>query len=370
MALTQVDQGLLGTYAQYTGFKNRLINGAMVIAQRGTAAVTGNVTFPVDRWQITNSSNASVSAQQDSDVPTGQGFSFSAKYTVTTADASVTGTEDALFRQLIEGFNTFDFSWGTASAKTVTLSFWVRSSVTGTFGGALKNSGNTRSYPFTYTISSANTWEQKSVTIAGETTGTWLTDNGIGVRVVFSLGSGSDRLGTAGAWGSANYDGATGQTQLISTLNATWYITGVQLEKGSTATSFDYRPYGTELALCQRYYFQTQNINNNTQFYAIHGYVASSNTVRWFFKIPVPMRTTPSIALNPVYNTGNWYANLTGIDNFSFTAAPSIGNYDGGLQLSILQSTSAISASYYTFNVILYPVTGVNTNNFQISAEL
>jgi hypothetical protein len=255
------------------GFRNRIINGDMRIAQRGTAAVTGNVTFPVDRWQITNSSNASISAQQDSDVPAGQGFSFSAKYTVTTADASVTGTEDALFRQLIEGFNTSDLAWGTASAKTVTLSFWVRSSVTGTFGGALKNSGNTRSYPFTYAISSANTWEKKSITIAGETSGTWVADNGIGVRVVFSLGSGSDRVGTANAWGSANYDGATGQTQLISTLNATWYITGVQLEVGSVATPFERRDYGRELIMCQRYceigrspYFFANSLSN-TSFY-------------------------------------------------------------------------------------------------------
>ena len=240
------------TNSQIGGRRNLIINGSQIVAQRGTGAVTSNVSFPVDRWQITNSSGASISVQQNSDVPSGEGFAFCTKYTVTSADSGVTGTEDALFRQHIEGQDITQLAWGTSSAKTVTLSFYVKSSLTGTFGGALKNSDNSRAYPFTYTISSANTWEHKTITIVGETSGTWLSTNGIGVRVVFSMGSGSDRLGTAGAWNSNNNDGATGQTQVVETVNATWQITGVQFEIGK-ATPFEHRSFGEEQRLCQRY---------------------------------------------------------------------------------------------------------------------
>jgi len=141
----------------------------------------------------------------------------------------------------------------------------VRSSLTGTFGGALANNGGTRTYPFTYTISVANTWEQKSVTIAGDTSGTWLTTNGVGLTLQIGLGVGSTYSGTAGSWAATNYLSATGATSVVGTNGATFYITGVQLEVGSTATSFDYRPYGTELALCQRYHENSYNQGNTSQ---------------------------------------------------------------------------------------------------------
>ena len=375
MALTQVDQGMLGTNAQYTGFKNRIINGAMVIDQRNAgASVTvgsGSSIYTLDRFSFYTTQASKLTTQQNQGSVTPP-IGYKNYLGITSSSAySVVSSDYFFLSQVIEGYNIADLGWGTANAQTVTLSFWVRSSLTGTFGGSLCNADGSRAYPFNYTISSANTWEQKTITVAGDTSGTWNTANTGGIQLRMNLGSGTTYSGTAGAWSSSNYVAPTGATSVVGTNGATFYITGVQLEKGSTATSFDYRPYGTELALCQRYYFQTPNINDGTQFYAIHGYVASGGNVRWFFKIPVPMRTTPSIALNPVYNTGSsWQANLTGINNYTFTAAPSIGNYDGGLQLSISQNISAISASYYTFNVILYPVTGLNTNNFQISAEL
>jgi hypothetical protein len=235
------------------GFKNRIINGDMRIDQRNAgAAVTTTGSFPVDRFLVGNATDGAFSAQQDSSAPAG--FINSLKVTTTTADATLTTTQNIQFTQRIEGTNIADLGWGTANAKTVTLSFWVRSSLTGTFGGALRNSASDRSYSFTYTISVADTWEQKSVTIAGDTTGTWLTTTGIGINVIFGLGAGPDRSGTAGAWAGANYVSATGAVSVIGTLNATWYVTGVQLEVAPSATSFDYRPYGTELALCQRYY--------------------------------------------------------------------------------------------------------------------
>ena len=233
--------------------RNKIINGDMRIDQRNAgAAVISNGSYPVDRFPVANNTDGAFSAQQDSSAPAG--FVNSTKITITTADATLGATQRILFYQSIEGTNTADFAWGTANAKTVTLSFWVRSSLTGTFGGSIKNSANNRAYPFTYSISVADTWEYKTVTIAGDTSGTWLTTTGLGVQLLFSLGSGADFSGTAGAWASANYTAPTGAVSVIGTLNATWYITGVQLEVGSVATPFEHRSYGDELARCQRYY--------------------------------------------------------------------------------------------------------------------
>jgi hypothetical protein len=232
----------------------------MRIDQRNAgAAVTGSGDFPVDRFSDFNSTDGAFSAQQDSSAPAG--FVNSVKITATTADGTLTTTQQLNFQQRIEGTNVADLGWGTANAKTVTLSFWVRSSLTGTFGGSLKNSANNRSYPFTYSISVADTWEYKTVTVAGDTSGTWLTTTGIGLRVAFGLGVGPDRSGTAGVWAGANYDSATGAVSVIGTLNATWFITGVQLEVGSVATPFERRPFGAELALCQRYFEKSYNMS-------------------------------------------------------------------------------------------------------------
>jgi len=245
--------------ASSMGFKNRILNGGMVIDQRNAGASVTLIDgiYTLDRWFAAENTDGTATAQQDTSAPTG--FVNSTKITITSADTSLGATQYLQFGQYIEGFNCADFGWGTASAATVTLSFWVRSSLTGTFGGALRNSASDRSYPFTYSIASANTWEQKSVTIAGDTSGTWLTNNGVGLRVIWGLGVGSTYSGTAGSWASALYLSATGATSVVGTNGATFYITGVQLEKGSTATSFDYRPYGTELALCQRYYGYRSN---------------------------------------------------------------------------------------------------------------
>jgi len=252
-------QGGTGTTVGYCGFKNRIINGAMVIDQRNAgASVTPNNTYTLDRWQGQNSQTSKYTVQQSSTAPSG----FKTSLLATSSSAYSVGSGDYFFlNQPIEGFNTADLGFGAAGASTITISFWVRSSLTGTFGGSIRNYNVDRSYPFSYTISSANTWEQKSVTIAGDTSGTWVgATNSVGIYVTFSLGSGSTFSGTAGAWAAGNYISATGATSVVGTSGATFYITGVQLERGSTATSFDYRPYGTELALCQRYYETTFDI--------------------------------------------------------------------------------------------------------------
>ena len=254
------DSSVQNTAATGFGFKNRIINGAMMIDQRNAGAASANTIngYFIDRWMVLQTAtNGKIIAQQNAgslsaaNRPTG----FTNYLGITSQSAySITSIDNFSVLQQIEGFNVADLGWGTANAQTVTLSFWVRSSLTGTFGGAFSNAGVTRSYPFSYTISSANTWELKSVTVAGDTSGTWATDNTCGIRVWFGLGAGSTYSGTAGAWASADYRSATGAQSVVGTNGATFYITGVQLEKGSTATSFDYRPYGTELALCQRYF--------------------------------------------------------------------------------------------------------------------
>lgn len=298
--------------AGFTGFRNRIINGGMVIDQRNAGAsvtVDSATLYTLDRWNCTEIGNGVFTTQQVTDAPSG--FTKSLKITTTTAQ---TGTLNASARQSVEGYNIADLGWGAVGASTVTLSFWVKSSLTGTFGGALRNSASDRSYVFSYTIAAANTWEQKTVTITGDTTGTWLTDNSTGVIVWFSLGTGATN--TAGAWYAGDYRGATGQVNVVANLSATWQITGVQLEKGSTATPFEFRPYGTELQLCQRYFAKTfpqgtavaQGAGESNALDLPINPTAGTSGLLWTqWVYPVIMRTSPTITLyNPSAANSNW----------------------------------------------------------------
>ena len=287
------------------GFKNRIINGAMVIDQRNAGGVLNPTNaanaYAVDRFLVYNSTASSkLSVQQSSTAPTG----FKNSVVVTSSSSySVGATDQFYFGQLIEGFNTADLAFGSSSASTVTLSFWVRSSLTGTFGGSLMNSAYNRSYPFSYTISSANTFEYKTVTIAGDQSGTWIgATNGTGLRVYFGLGIGSTYSGTANAWAGAEYYAPTGSTSVVGTNGATFYITGVQLEKGSTATSFDYRPYTTELQLCQRYFYLS-NPTNTAKNGGAWGSVYQSGAGHITGALPVPMRTSGTVTFGGTNNT-------------------------------------------------------------------
>ena len=279
------------------GFRNRLINSDMRIDQRNagaSVAITTSDNYITDRFFGIVSANSKLTGQQNAgSVTPPAGFSNYLGMTVAGSANVTVGASDAYsIGQQIEGYNMADLAWGTASAASVTLSFWVRSSVTGTFGGSLRNSAANRSYPFTYTISAANTWEQKSVTIAGDTSGTWLTTNGIGIRLLFGLGVGSTFSGTAGAWVGANNVSATGAVKLIETNSATFYITGVQLEAGTVASPFERRDYGRELIMCQRYYYRVSTAASNATLGS--GFANNSTIARIFVPFPVEMRTEPS----------------------------------------------------------------------------
>jgi hypothetical protein len=306
--------------------KNRIINGDMVIDQRnnGASFTPTNGSYGLDRWTFAVTQASKFTVQQVSaNANTSQGFQQSLRVTSSSA-YSITSGDIFYVRQPIEGYNIADLAWGTASAKTVTLSFWVYSSLTGTFGGALQNSAENRSYPFSYTISSANTWEQKTITIPGDTSGTWLTTNGIGLSVIFGLGVGSTYTGTANAWQAAQDFAPTGATSVVGTSGATWYLTGVQLEQGSSATSFEWLPYGLEFINCQRYYqSQLIDIGNSA---ILSGNVTSGVEYYGSKTLQVAMRGAPTVTWGTQWGVNGFaatapIASWLGADGFRFYKA-------------------------------------------------
>jgi hypothetical protein len=305
--------------------RNRIINGAMVIDQRNagasvTVSSTSALTYGVDRWFGYGNVASKFSIQQNAGSvtpPAGYvnyfGATSSSAYSVGSGDYFVLG-------QKIEGYNIADLGFGTANAKTITLSFQVYSSLTGTFGGAVCNGAQTRSYPFTFTISSANTWTPITVTIAGDTGGTWVSTNAAGLNLWFGLGEGSTWTGTAGSWSSNDYRGATGAVSVVGTNGATFYITGVQLEAGTTASPFEYRQYGTELMLCQRYYYKA---TTGTLFNQIAFCNVRTTTSHYaFLQIPVTLRANPSsVDYSGIGVISAWGAGVTGLTSLSFANA-------------------------------------------------
>lgn len=342
------------------GFKNRLINSAMVIDQRNAGASTTNlaasITYSLDRWLTYGTSASKFSIQQNAgSVTPPVGF---INYLGITSLAATTpaATDEYVLQQKIEGLNVSDLAWGTANAKTITLSFQVYSSLTGTFGGALTNSAENRIYVFSYSIPTANTWTTISITIVGDTSGTWLTTNGLGIKLIFDLGVGTTYKGTAGSWGSTYYDGVTGGVNVIGTNGATFYVTGVQLEKGSTATSFDYRPYGTELALCQRYYWSTNSSGSSNNFIAWIYAVNTTNAYGYLY-FPVSMRTFPSAV---TYAGTGWWA------GGAVTATSSISIAESGTGSATLLFVS----TGYSANTMYAILPNGTANYVALTAEL
>ena len=272
--------------------RNKIINGNMRIDQRNDgSSVTADNSFAVDRFVFRTVGGGAITAQQSTTAPSE--FVNSYSITVSTADSSIAATDNYQLVHRIEGNNTADLLFGTASAKPVTLSFWVRSSVTGTFGGNLQNNAADRSYVFQYTINTADTWEYKTITVAGDTSGTWLTTNAAGVCVTWDLGSGTNFEGTANSWNAANNRRASGNVQLIGQASATLFLTGVQLEVGEKATPFEHRSFGDELARCQRYFQDFTSVNSKIRGSRYN----SSSGVDQTAYLPVRMRAQPNVTI-------------------------------------------------------------------------
>jgi len=327
--------------------RNRIINGAMVIDQRNAGASVTNdsaeLKFAVDRTNIYGAVSSKFTAQQNAgSVTPPAGFS---NYLGCTSSSAYTvgANENFWVQQKIEGYNVADLNWGTANAKTVTLSFWVRSSLTGTFGGSFQNSASNRSYPFTYTINTANTWEQKTVTVVGDTSGTWLTTNGVGMNVTWGLGVGSTLTAAGGAWAAGSYWSANSAVNVIGTLNATFYITGVQLEVGTVATPFERRLYGQELMLCQRYY---QRIGDGVTV-LFSGYATSSSDFYQSYTLQTEMRTSPTAT-----RVGTWTLSNTNTQP-TFVATPKMFRVNSQITTTGTGWVQANTSAYVSFDAEL-----------------
>ena len=352
---------------QIGGRRNLIINGAQVIDQRnGGASVTPtNGQYSVDRFICLQSTASKYSIQQNAgSVTPPSGFVNYAGVTSLSA-YSVSAGDQFYVAQRIEANNLSHLGWGTSDAKTVTLSFWVRSSLTGTFGGSIVNAPTFNySYPFSYTISSANTWEHKTVTIEGPTSGTWATSgNGLGLQLAFGLGVGSTFSGTANAWASALYYAPTGATSVVGTSGATFYITGVQLEVGTVATPFEHRSYGEELALCQRYYQKSYDydtaLGTATKVGAVSGRNYDSTSGRSLnscpVKFPVQMRT--STWSTTVYSINGTVGNISDLGvTGAHTANISFSNFnstEGETGFSIVSGGVVPASSLFGFHYAL-----------------
>lgn len=358
-----------GQDTTFGGMRNRIINGNMIIDQRNAGANSTSVGYTVDRWyyaasqsskgtwQQREAQNSSASNYESGSAP--NGFKNSLKFT--SSSAYTVGSSDYFeFYQAIEGYNITDLDWGSSTAKPVTLSFWVKCSLIGTFSGAIQSSGANRSYPFTYTISSPNTWEQKTITIPGDTSGTWLTTNGVGMYVLLNLGSGSNYTSAANTWVSGNYNFVSGSTSVVGTNAATFYITGVQLEKGSTASAFEQLHYTHILALCQRYFQKVDNGgsgNGYTNFGNATSYSSGVDCFRVQISLPVKMRTFPSFSTTGAFVTLGAVAGST-----------TVGLADGGGN-PVVGLVLGISAAS-TGQTVIFRANNDTTAALNFSAEL
>jgi len=316
-------------------FRNKIINGAMEIDQRNAgSAVTISDQYTLDRWSAYENTDGTFTVQRSTDAPTG--FVNSLLASITSADSSLSTNQQIIpCRQWLEGTIIRDLAWGTANAKPITVSFWVKSSITGTYGFTISNDAGDRVYGQTYTINAVGTWEYKTATIPGPTGGTWPTTNGRGAIITWSLGAGSGvTIASNGSWitpasASAVY-AVVGQTNVVATNGASWYITGVQLETGSVATPFELRPYTMELQLCQRY-FHSMGGNHPYEHFAVVSQTASTDSRGMIF-LPVTMRTVPSIGQSGSFSVNGSTSSLTGTYSAATTMYFNIGGNFGGVQ--------------------------------------
>jgi len=342
LGLTYPDNSVQNTAATGFGFKNRIINGACVIDQRNNGASVSATDggYQLDRWStILNTGTFTVQRNAGSVTPPA-GFTNYLGATVTSSGA-VTGTTGIRYK--VEGYNISDLAWGTANARPITMSFYVYSSLTGNFGGSIESSDQNLSYPYLYTVSTPNTWTYITVNVPGPTSGLFNTTNTGGIIIEFSFTTGVAQQGTPGVWQSGYRQGAVGQVQIMSTNGATFYITGFQFEKGSTATSFDYRPYGMELALCQRYYVKAIKGSYPGSF-AAYAFSAASFTCSVQF--PVTMRAIPTTVTFYYNGTANAVGNISTAGSVSITVSQNWWTADGILGANVSGGPLTIGMSY------------------------
>jgi hypothetical protein len=342
------------TISAYSGMmKNRIINGNMRIDQRFAGAANNNIAAPqyqVDRWYHQGIVAGKLRFQQNNTNGPGSSATqlvtgFSNYFGANVVSSNTVNSSDYWFMvQPIEGLNVADLNWGTPSASPVTLSFWSYSSIAGTHSGSILSSNVARSYPFSYTINTANTWQYQTITIPGDTSSTanWYSNNNIGMYVIYSLGVGSTQSGTAGSWASYNFWAATGAVQVVNNANGSFYLTGVQLEKGSQATAFEFRHYTTEFDLCRRYFQKSYNDDvipgTSTDVSIVVAGDWNGGERGISVPLPIRMRASPTVkmwdragninkysSLNSTGASGTWYDNFgsltlasSGQSNFLF----------------------------------------------------
>jgi len=317
MAITRIGNPALADVRE-PNFRNILINGDMSIAQRATSAssLTGSGYNTVDRFRTNMGTAGTWTQSQSTDVPTGQGFATSFKMDCTTANGSLSGGSFLIIDQRVEGQNLQYLKKGTSSAESTTISFWVKSAKTGTYIAALNDLDNSRYIANSYTISSANTWEKKTITYAGDTTGAFGNDNGASLKVQFWLVAGTTySSGTlATSWESnTSANNAVGQVNLADSTSNEWYVTGVQLEAGSVASDFEFLPVDVNLERCQRYYHKwvSEHVYANIAI----GIVAGVKNGRGVYQNKVQFRSAPSLSADGNFRiVGDASATGTGSD--------------------------------------------------------
>lgn len=314
---------------QLAGLRNRIINGDMRIDQRNAGAAvtltTSIVLYAADRFACNKGTAGATAAvqQQAASLPSA-GFEKCNVYSVSVGAAPAAGDLNVMY-QVIEGYNVQDLQWGTANAKTITVSFWAKQTVAGTYGFSINSTSVARSYVQTFTITAPNVWQYFSITIPGDTTGTYAKDNTAGMYITWDMGSGTSAETTAGSWQAGNFKRTSACAKQIQA-TGTFYLTGVQVEVGSTATAFEFRPIGMELALCQRYYQASGSAET-----IFSGNVTNAQLYYMTVRFPVPMRATPTTI--SVTNTA--------ATSFPAVASTPAGSSTAGFYLSRTANASA-----------------------------
>ena len=368
MAITRIGNPALANVRE-PNFRSILINGDMSQSQRSTSvsSITTSGYYTVDRYTLQLTSQGTWTQSQSTDVPTGQGFAKSLKMDCTTADASPSASDEFSLRQKIEGQNLQYLKKGTSSAESTTVSFWVKSNKTGTYICELRDSDNTRQINKSYTISSADTWEKKTITYPGDTTGAFGNDNGRSLDVVWWLGAGSNfTSGTLQtSWGSiVAANRAVGQVNLADSTSNEWYITGVQLEAGSVASDFEFLPVDVNKNRCLRYFYPILPLNNTDKYFAT-GYYYSSSQVRMITETPVLMRASPSIEQSSGTSGIRFYRN-SGFDEMeaNFTLQDAVNSNNRFIPMynsTNISGTAGQTGQFYNLN---------NNNYIYLNAEL